>query len=225
MRARALSCVLVPLTLSACVHTTYRDLGTAGQPESMLERRVSYRTAPAFYAAAPSCAAIRTHSPAPAAFRHMIEQTVERHLATRLTRVVGAARLRHAETRLGIDVNTPSGRRVFARQARCRALMEISLTEIGDDYVLLWAERRLALKLTLKHLEDGKVLWSARHRASRSDGGLPISVLSLPISAVRAAHLTSDPELFASIADDAVRRMMKTLPDTRESGFTDTARR
>jgi hypothetical protein len=45
--------------------------------------------------------------------------------------------------------------------------------------------------------------------------GLPFSPLSLSVSIARAVPVKGDPEIFHSIADDAVCRMMRTLPDTR----------
>ena len=110
-----------------------------------------------------------------------------------------------------------AGRRVLARHARCDAVMEIHLSQVQDDYIVLWARRGLTIGLTLRRIADGTVLWQARHSAGRGDGGLPISIIDLPFSAVRAGMVTKDPEMFASIADDAVRRMIKTLPDIRGS--------
>jgi hypothetical protein len=45
--------------------------------------------------------------------------------------------------------------------------------------------------------------------------GLPFSPLSLSVSIARAARVRCGPEFFHSIADDAARRMKRTLPDTR----------
>ncbi|MBT5048603.1 MAG: hypothetical protein HOM58_08865 [Rhodospirillaceae bacterium] len=220
MAGRLLLYITLVTAMSGCQQTTYREMGAVGKADSQLERRVDYRLGSGFYANAPDCAALRTRTRVPRAFRDIVEQSVERHLATRLMRVIGPVRLRRAESRLGIDMGVVSDRRVFARQARCPALVEIALHEISDDYFVLWAQRGIAMTLTMTRIADGKILWSARHRASRSDGGIPLSLLSLPFSAARAARFKNDPELFASIADDAVRRMMKTLPDTREHGFT-----
>lgn len=210
---------LLSLALGACMQTSYRTMGSTTADDPLLERRVDYRLDPAFFAAAPHCAALRTSGPMPPDIGPLVESSVERHLGTRLHRVISAARLRQVETALGIDIAVASDQRVFARQARCQVLVDISLDEINDDYVVLWAQRGLGLTLTMTRISDDKVLWTARHRASRSDGGLPISVLSLPFSAARAAYLKNDPDLFASIADDAVRRMMKTLPDIRGTGL------
>lgn len=219
MAGRLILSILLLTVLNGCLQTTYRRMGSTPEPEEWHERQVVYRISPSFHATAPDCAALRTGTPVPRRFRHMVEQSVERHLATRLQRVIGPARLRHAEARLGIDMNVASDRRVFARQTRCRALVEIALHEISDDYLVLWAQRGISMTLTMTRIADGKILWSARHRASRSDGGVPLTLLSLPFSAARAVRFKSDPELFASIADDAVRRMMKTLPDTRGMGI------
>jgi hypothetical protein len=148
-----------------------------------------------------------------------VERAVERNLAMRLPRVIGGARLRRAETALGIDMGTESGRLVFGRQMRCEALLDIRLSRVQDDYMVLWAQRGLTIDLTLSRIADGKLLWRARHAAGRADGGLPISLIDLPVSAARAGIMTKDPEMFASIADDAARRMMKTLPDVRDANL------
>ena len=84
-----------------------------------------------------------------------------------------------------------------------------------DVYLVLWAQRGLSLRLTMTRLSDEKLLWEARHTAVRADGGLPISIIDLPLSAARAVWVNRDPEMFASIAEDAVRRMMRTLPSLR----------
>lgn len=210
--------LMLVLMMGACQQTTYRDMSAPQEPESLLERRVSYRIDPGFYATAPDCAALRTTTRIPRRFRDIVERSVERYLATRLHRVIASSRLRHTEARLGIHMGAAPDRQVFARQTGCQALVEIALHEISDDYFVLWAQRGLSMTLTMKRLADDKILWSARHRASRSDGGVPLTLLSLPFSAARAARFKNDPEQFASLTDDAVRRMMQTLPDTRGVG-------
>ena len=144
-----------------------------------------------------------------------LEEAVERHLVTRLLRVIGTSQLRLVETQLGIDMKTKADRRVFYRQARCETVVEIELIEMQDVYLVLWAQRGLSLRLTMTRVSDEKLLWEARHTAVRADGGLPISIIDLPLSAARAVWVNRDPEMFASIAEDAVRRMMRTLPSLR----------
>jgi len=214
-----LAVLLAPIFLSGCLKTSYQPLALSSGPqakeESFFERRVDFQLTNSFFAAAPSCAAIVTKSPASPAIVRLVEESVERHLATRLPRVISGGRLRRVETTLGIDMASESDRRVFARQLRCNVVVEIDLGPVEDNYFVVWAQRGLTINLAMRGIMDGKLLWQARHTAGRADGGLPISIIDLPMSAVRAGMLRGDPELFASIADDAVRRMMKTLPDIR----------
>lgn len=211
--------LLAPAFASGCLQTSYHKLHQDGPPkgesESLFDRRVDYRLTNAFYETAPTCAAITTKSPAPPEIARLVEEAVERHLVTRLPRVIGAAQLRRAESRLGIDMDVAGDRRVFSRQARCTALVKIHLAQVRDDYLVLWAQRGLTVSIAMTRIKDGALLWQARHVAGRADGGLPISVLNLPVSAARAALVSTDPEMFASIADDAARRMMRTLPNIR----------
>ena len=217
--------LLIPALAGGCLQTSYRPLHQPlnlqatpkAESEPFLERRVDYRLADSFYTAAPRCAAILTRTPASRAITRLVENAVERQLAMRLSRVIGADRLHRIEASLGIDMKVKGDRRVFARQARCDTLVEIHLTNVQDDYMVLWAQRRLTISLTMRWIADGTVLWQARHAAGRADGGLPISIIDLPVSAARAVMVSNDPEMFASIADDAARRMMRTLPDIRSA--------
>jgi hypothetical protein len=211
---RAALLLLAALT-GGCLQTTYRNADRSGEPPSMLERRVTYRLAAAFWSTAPDCAAVLAPGPAPHSVTGAVEQAVERHLALRMNRVIGGPRVRQAEARLALDLRNAGDRGLFARRLDCDSVLEIRLREVSDDYAVLWARRAIGLTLALRRARDGELLWTATHTASRSDGGLPLSILSLPVSAARAAAVTGDGELFASIADDAVRRMVMTLPDTR----------
>jgi hypothetical protein len=213
---RLLIISLASLTLSACLQTRYQDIRSQDQEFSALERRVFYRLDRVFLRRAPGCAVIVTASgKIPKSIKRPVERAVERHLALRLDRVIGARRARTLERRLALDLTGPSGRRELSRLMRCGTVMEIRFHAIADDYYLFWAERGIELTLALIDAKDGRTLWTARHRAQRADGGLPISFLALPFSMARAARVKSDPELYASIADDAARRLLATLPDIR----------
>lgn len=220
--------VLLPilgLAIGACAQTTYYSFEPAQDPLPMVERRVQFYLSPAYFQSPPSCAAIHTlanaaPSPAPSLLIvRAIERTVERHLLTRLPRVMGARQVDRAIAHLAVDLAHAPDRRVFRRQTGCDALMRIRIAGVTDDYFVIWSQRAIALTLEMIRTDDGKVLWKAHHRAERGDGGLPFSILSLPFSAARAARLKGDREAFASITDDAVRRMMATLPDLRAATF------
>ena len=190
---------------------------TAKEPEMpILERRVAFQMKQAFFHNPPSCAAVVSKTEkVPPVIQRAVEESVERHLATKFRRAIGGATTRRIAARLAIDLDHPGDRRVFARQTKCTGIVEIRLNAVEDDYMLLWTNRAVGIALRLIRASDQKLLWQARHKAGRGNGGLPFSPLSLPISIARAARVKGDAEIFYSIADDAVRRMMQTLPDTR----------
>ena len=215
MRTLALG-LSAAVLLGACAETTYRSFDATDDPAQLVERRVRHHLARAYYRTAPDCAALQ-FAPADAApeIRRAVTDAVERHLATRLARVMGHLATRLAAQRLAVDLSHPGDLRVFGRRTRCQAMVRIRLHSISDDYFVVWARRGVAISLEMVRSRDGRLLWKARHRAGRADGGLPFGVLSLPFTLVRAARLKGDRDVFDSIADDAVRRMMRTLPDLR----------
>ena len=79
-----------------------------------------------------------------------------------------------------------------------------------------WAIGLGALLLSCGSPErDGFVVWRARHAATRSEGGLPTSFLSAAVNMFAAGAQHADPDVRLSVADDAVRRIVVSLPDTR----------
>jgi hypothetical protein len=62
---------------------------------------------------------------------------------------------------------------------------------------------------------DGHVLWKARHIADRSDGGLPLSPIGIAVDTFTSAQFSSDREISESVVDDAVRRLVRSLPNAR----------
>jgi hypothetical protein len=62
---------------------------------------------------------------------------------------------------------------------------------------------------------DGHVLWKARHIADRSDGGLSLSPIGIAVDTYSSTQFLSDREISDSVVDDAVRRIVRSLPDAR----------
>lgn len=219
IRTLALSACAAVLAVG-CAETTYRgfDGGGGGDPAPPAERLVRYHLARAYWRTAPDCAAVQfTPANAPPEIRRAVTDAVERHLSRRLARVMGLGETQAAGRRLAVDLSDPGGLAVFAQLTGCAAMVRIRLHSVSDDYFVVWTRRGVAISLEMVLSRDAKLLWKAHHRAGRSDGGLPFGVLSLPFTLVRAARLKGDGEVFESIADDAVRRMMRTLPDLRGS--------
>ncbi len=209
-------CLAAAVLLGACAETTYRAYDAPDDPAPMVERRVQFHLSRSYYRTAPLCAALQfAPENAPPEIRRVVTDAVERHLATRLSRVMGRTVTRRAERRLALDLSHGGDLALFARRTGCEALVRVRLHGVTDDYFVIWSRRGIALSLEMVRSRDGGMLWKARHRAGRADGGLPFELLSLPFTLVRAARLKGDREVFDSIADDAVRRMMRTLPDLR----------
>jgi len=55
-------------------------------------------------------------------------------------------------------------------------------------------------------------LWQAAHTVWRADGGLPLSPVGALSGMASAAMFAQDKEIMPSLIDDALRRMVRTLP-------------
>jgi hypothetical protein len=208
--------VLIAQALSACTTTTYRSHETK-VPETMLASRdVFFDVADGLYRDPPDCVTILP-SPAgtPLELAKIVERAAARHLREKVQRVIGPKARRRAGQKLTLDLTNKQDRKRFARIRTCRYFLEIHEVKAGDVYALVWSERSLTLALSLQRARDGAVAWRATHTASRSDGGLPLSPISLGGAAIRAGMLHGDQEALPSLLDDAMRRMFVTLPDMR----------
>ena len=212
---RALLAGLLAL-LAGCVNTTYGSYQAAEAPPTARDRRVDYQISRALFDDPPSCAMVLPLQGTPSPEHgDILERALARQLSERLPRVIGPRERRALARRYGLEPGNPADWPSFARLTGCDALLDAALTEARDDYLLVWAERSLGLEAALIRIDDHEVLWRARHKVSRSDGGLPISPLSLAIEGADAARFTADDDILPSLADDLVRRIMVTLPNFR----------
>ena len=88
---------------------------------------------------------------------------------------------------------------------------------IGDHgiYALVWAKAQVGIQLQLEHGRRGIVMWRARHVATRSEGGLPLTPVGAVVNAFWAAQFQADREEIATLIDKAVRRIMRTFPSVK----------
>lgn len=201
---------------NGCMTTTYRSMDEPAAEPSPLERPVDYFLSDQFFQSPPLCAAVwAAPNNLPAEVQAAIQRSVERNMAVTFSTIRTVDETISIARRLAVDLTHPGDRRVFGRQTRCGALMEITMDSATDNFAVLWAQRGLGLSLRLIRSSDSELLWAARHFAQRMNGGLPLSLISIPFTIARASSLANDKEAFDSIADDAVRRMIKTLPNLR----------
>jgi len=148
-----------------------------------------------------------------------VERALARYLFEKVDRVVGPVARDRVAVLQGVDARSSDGIKIILRHFRCDYV--IRSTPIGDSgvYALVWAQARVGLQVQLEHGRRGTVLWRARHVATRSDGGIPLSPLGVVSNMFWAARLKSDGEQFKSLADDAARRIMRTFPNVRREGM------
>ncbi len=208
------------LSLTGCVSTTYHpyDKETASQEEvSLLEREVRYELRSAFYRNPPHCVSVlKTVGKGNQHLKGQIESVLARHLTGKVSRVISPLERDRLEKRDLLDTNNSEDLRRFAFKKRCPFFVQASLTQSENSYYVVWSENRIGLKLSLFRATDNQVLWRAEHIARRGDGGMPLNPYSLLTSAVVAGKHEADKiDTRASLIDDVIRRVLKTLPDVR----------
>jgi len=221
-RFPALAVAALAMVLTGCAETAYVEHGnpgaiTAKAKEDAFARTVDFHLARAFYETPPSCVMVMptTLKNVPLHVRQSIEDTVARHLASRVDKVIDARRVAgEARTRVFDPAFAPDRKRL-ARALGCDTVAEIESAGLDSVYAVVWAEISVDVHLTLKRARDAEVLWRGRHRARRGDGGLPIGLFGAGGGALAAGRLAGDADVLPSIIDDSLRRMMASLPDMR----------
>ena len=212
----AIILISVGLGGSGCTRTTYGAYEDEPSEVPLLDRRVAVEIDRVFYAAPPECVIILpTRGTLDFEAAAVIERSLERHLGQRLPKVIGALARHRLERARGFNLSDPTDWIYFSRETGCGAVLESEAHAVNADYFLVWAQRSADLEVTLRRIGDGTVLWRARHLAQRSDGGLPLGPISLTISTVEAGRFHGDTDILPSLIDDAVRRIVASLPDVR----------
>lgn len=221
-RLPKLAAALLAVGLAGCTETAYVEhtnarAVTAKGEEDAFARTVDFHLARAFYETPPGCVMIvpTRIKNVPPKVRQTIEDSVARHLASRVDKVIDARRAAGEARKRAFDPAFQSDRARLARALRCDTVAEIDSAGLDSLYAVVWTEISVDVHLTLKRARDGEVLWRGRHRARRGDGGLPIGLFGAGGGALAAGRLAGDADVLPSIIDDSLRRMMASLPDVR----------
>jgi hypothetical protein len=135
-----------------------------------------------------------------------------RHLGEKVDRVIfPRARARIAQQQ-GYDLKDATDRARYASHTRCRFYARAVLYDLGDDYVGVFAKKQVGVMVQMMRIQDEEPVWQAAHTVWRADGGVPTSPLALVGGVAQAAMFSVDEEIIPSLIDDAMRRMMRTLP-------------
>ena len=198
-----------------CVSTSYH---TIGQDEATLpvdERRVSFWLHGRVFERMYSCVFVEPSENVTPGIGQVAERAFQRHLHEKFDRVIPSHSVRRIARRKLIEIGETSGTALFGKRMNCPVSASIRVREVKNDFVVFYARKSLKLEVSLKDAKTNELLWKASHNAGRGDGALPLSPLSAVSSVVRASRLSGDDEQFASIVDDAVRRVARTLPSFR----------
>ncbi|CCQ75287.1 hypothetical protein [Magnetospira sp. QH-2] len=210
--------LMLVILLAGCMQTAYRPLTERDDKSAQepLAREVLYHLDRDYYRDPPTCVfVLPTLGLEHPALARRIADSLAQHLSGRVERVVSPLTRQRIERKRGIDLENSGDRRRFALEQRCPFQARAVLGHAEDAYMLVWSERQVGLRLELARAFDDKILWRAAHTARRGDGGLPLSPLSVVASAATAGAFHADGEIMDSLIDDALRRMLRTLPDSR----------
>jgi hypothetical protein len=206
--------LLVFLISTGCMKTSYTNIENSNTSTTgLMDRQVSYWIDPRFHETFPRCVLVLMHSrDHERDINNLIMQAFERYLGEIFETVIGFRKAKTLSRTLAIDFFNQKDRILLAKRAECKFYAEIDIENIEDQFALIWAKRSIKLSIKLTHATTGEIVFKAKHIAQRSNGGLPLSAIGVPISITQAAMVRGDPETFHSLADDAARRMLLPLP-------------
>ncbi len=187
----------------------------------LISRHVAYGMTREFFQTAPRCAAVlppvdRDGRPLKGKPADVIGEAVARHIGLRLDMVVPPFEVAAEQRARALEAHDYQR---LGRSLRCDTVLEVRTPGVEETYALIFAYAKLPLELRMKRARDGALLWWGRHNAERSDGGMPIGILSAPIDLLLASAFAGDgDDRLRSMADDAARRTLDRMPRLR-SGF------
>ncbi|MCW8914768.1 MAG: hypothetical protein OQK24_02820 [Magnetovibrio sp.] len=214
---RTVSLLILLMGLAACVPAQVQSVETdaAGEMQAN-DQTVMYHVSPAYFQNAPNCVIISPmDNKNPTELSRFVESTVARQLTGKIDRVISPLSRDRIAREQGYDLKVPEDLKTFARSQRCGFHLTITLQGSGDQFAVIWSDKRVGAKLELRKTSNDEVLWRGAHVARRGDGGIPLSPLSIFANTAKAVSFNTNEGLAYSIANDAVRRILTTLPDIR----------
>ena len=192
------------------------DKETASVPGVPL-RTVAVEVDDAYFGDFPDCTIIMPTRTAAGLeyFKPLVEEALSHHMTKKMSRVVGGTERDIRARRASLEIGRTEDRRGLAKETGCKTLLYSRVVGPGHTYLVVWSQVQIGLEVVMLRAADGHVLWKARHIADRSDGGLPLSPIGLAVDTYSSTQFSSDREIAESVVDDAVRRLIRSLPDAR----------
>lgn len=219
MKKHRFIAIISLMLLAGCAETSYVGFQRGGVSPDLFTRQVEFEVSKAFYREPPACVIVlpftSTNRKQRWGWPRIVEGALARQLSGKVTRVIGPNERDQLIRRLSVDLSRSGDRRVLANQARCEFFAQAKPWGEGSVYAVFWAQTRVGLEVKMMRSDDDNVVWQARHEATRSGGGLPLSPLSIATKSFMATRFNADGDVPLSLLDDALRRMVNTIPDTR----------
>ena len=200
--------------LTACAETEYVAFGEAGE-EIPLARTVMVEIADAYHEDYPDCVLVMPPAADPSLkqFPKLVEASLALHLTRKIARVVSGVERDLAARRMAANLVNPDDLDAFIKTLECDAIVTARVLGPGRTYAVVWSQVRIGLEVRMTRARDRRLLWRARHIADRSEGGIPFSPLSVVVDGFTSVRFAADREIVDSVVDDAVRRIVASLPD------------
>lgn len=215
---KALIMVAICLIGGACARTDYvrLDQERPSVPGIPL-RSVGVQIDQAYFNDYPNCTIVMPTqvSAGLEKFKGSVEAALGRHLTAKISRVIGQAERDFRSRQAGVDLTDLGDRVELSKLLGCDTILNSVIIGPGYTYLVVWSQVQIGLEVVMVRVRDGRVLWRARHIADRSDGGLPLSPIGLAVDGYASAQFAADSEIADSVVDDAVRRLVRSLPDAR----------
>jgi len=207
--------IFMGILLSGCSKTVYRSTGHSLN-NGPFEREVRFQLSRLFYSDFPECVVIfPTVGKEHRGLHKSLEDALTRHLVLKVPKVLSSEERRSLEKKMAVSIGSEDGRQLFAQNSGCRHAARINLMDAEDSFLGVWSQKKITIEARLFRISDERDLWLSRHAVSRSDGSLPVSPLSVGVGLYKASAHSSDPDILMSMIDDALRRMMVTIPTIR----------
>ena len=207
--------ILLP-ALAACAETEYVKFGEAGEEiPNPASRTVMVEIADEYTDDYPDCVVVMPPAAAPGLKRlpELVEASLALHLTRKIARVVSGAERDLAARRMSADLVNPDDLDTFMKALGCDAVVTTRVLGPGRTFAVVWSQVRIGLEVRMTRARDRRLLWRARHIADRSEGGIPFSPLGVVVDGFTSVRFAADREIVDSVVDDAVRRIVASLPD------------
>ena len=213
-----ISILAIGIVMAACARTNYvgYDKETASVP-GVPVRTVAVEVDDAYFSDFPDCTIIMPTRTAAGLeyFKPLVEEALGHHITKKISRVVGSTERDLRARQSSLEVGHTEDRKALAEATKCKTLLYSRIVGPGHTYLVVWSQVQIGLEIVMLRAADGQILWKSRHIADRSDGGLPLSPIGLVVDTYSSTQFSSDLEIAESVVDDAVRRLVRSLPDAR----------